>query len=255
MKSFAATTAAALLATISLTSAAPTPQPTPLPVGTKISIVQQLNRQDTANTVDGIIDKTSVIGTNNMIVEAAVNGAGATPWCAGFSDEAATKVVKNINEKQDGIFNSVRTASYGDVPVLVASYWCANTRPEVEAFVAKAAAAAPVNNGQYAYASATTTYAAAAYTTTSTATATPSASAGATVRVSIETAPDTFFQEELPANVGLQSSAGTRLADGAISVEVVDATTGDCDFVDADGNAIDFSARKLVAVPKFVCEA
>jgi hypothetical protein len=263
MKSFTAATAATLLATISLTSAAPTPQASTLAVGTKISIVQQLNRQDTANQVDGIIDKTSVIGTDNLIVEAAIVGSGATPWCAGFSDEAATKVVKNINFQGDGIFNAIRSASYGDEPVVVASYWCANTRPEVEAFVANAAAA---NNGQYntypaattttyAAASSTAAYAAASSTGTAAVDSSKWSSTAATVRVEIETAPDEFRQEELPANVGLQAVAGTLLENGAISVSVVDQTEGDCDFVDANQQAIDFSARKLVQIAQFVCES
>ncbi|KPI39364.1 uncharacterized protein AB675_5178 [Cyphellophora attinorum] len=112
-----------------------------LPKGTKLTITQQLDRQDTANTVDGLILGTTPTNPGNVAVEAAVNEVG--PWCAGFSDAKAQNVVKSINEKKDGIFNSVRPASYGNTPVPIGSYWCANTRLEVEQFVAKVGPFAP----------------------------------------------------------------------------------------------------------------
>ena len=123
---------------VSTTAAAPSSTFTK---GFPLTVVQQLDRQDTANQVPAQILGTNANGQNNMIVEAAVLQSG--PWCAGFSDQKAQNVVKSINFKQDGIFNSIRPASYGNTPVLVGSYWCAATRLEVEQFVAKIGPFAP----------------------------------------------------------------------------------------------------------------
>jgi hypothetical protein len=135
--------ASATTTTTTTTSAAATATATAslLPKGTKLTITQQLDRQDTANTVDGLILGTTPTNPGNAAVEAAVNEVG--PWCAGFSDAKAQNVVKSINEKMDGIFNSARPASYGNTPVPIGSYWCANTRLEVEQFVAKVGPFAP----------------------------------------------------------------------------------------------------------------
>jgi hypothetical protein len=80
--------------------------------------------------------------------------------------------------------------------------------------------------------------------------------APAIVRVQIESeAGTTFSQEDLPANVGVQSAQGVRgIGRPVVSVQVV-SSEGDCDFIDAQGQVIDFEASEgLVQIAVFVCE-
>jgi hypothetical protein len=123
----------AFVAALSLTNAAPTPQSNFLSSGSSIGIKVQLAGFDTASVINAKLDQTTVVDRNTQIQQAEVNQAG--PWCAGFSDTGASSVVRAANG--DGIFDSVNPAVYGSV-VTVQSYWCANTRAEVEAFVARA---------------------------------------------------------------------------------------------------------------------
>ncbi|KPI37425.1 uncharacterized protein AB675_10351 [Cyphellophora attinorum] len=132
----------AFVATLTLTIAAPTPQSTFLSSGTTIGIKVQLAGFDTASVINAQLDQTTVVDRNTQIQQAEVNQAG--PWCAGFSDTAASRVVRAVNG--DGIFDQANPAVYGSV-VTVQSYWCANTRPEVEAFVARAGGNGGDGNG------------------------------------------------------------------------------------------------------------
>ena len=225
-------TASAVAAILSLANAAPmaATQSTPTEIGIKV----QLAGFDAASVLTAVLDQTTVARIQ-QIKEAEVNEVG--PWCAGFSDAAATSVVRAVNG--DGIFDSANPAIYiqdqdQEKTVTVASYWCAQTRKEVENFVARA--------GQKE----TATYATSTYSTPA-ASATPpppvnnggnngNNNGAATVRVQIETeAATTFFQEDLAANAGIVSASAVRqFADQVFSVNVVG--SGDCQFfADAAG--------------------
>lgn len=83
--------------------------------------------------------KTTTVNTSSAkkITGARIDGV-AGPWCAAFSDAAATVYVPGF-EGSDGIFNSVNSASYGALGVYVNSFWCAETKKEVEARIKKTA--------------------------------------------------------------------------------------------------------------------
>ena len=135
------TTKTTVLSLFAVVSAAPTgtstptatPTSTALPSGTTIRITQQLNRSETATQVNAYIDVVATQRSSNNIIEAGVLQVG--PWCAGFSDAEAQHVVRSVNFEGDGIFNSERSAKYGDAQVFIGSYYCANTRQEVVDYI------------------------------------------------------------------------------------------------------------------------
>ena len=77
----------------------------------------------------------AVTRNNERVLRASVRSQGRNPWCAGFSDAGATQFLRGSNG--DGIFNSANTAVYstGSFGAEVKSFWCAETKPEVEAFI------------------------------------------------------------------------------------------------------------------------
>jgi hypothetical protein len=233
---YSLSTISAFAAALSLTSAAPVASST----SQDVVIVRQLAGFDAASTINAKLDATTV--NDRKVKSATVSSAG--PWCAGFTDSQATQPAKALNG--DGIFDSANEAIYtNDVndAVEIGSWWCAATRPEVEAFVKKALAsgdaatpaappAEPVNNGGNA--------------------------AAVTVRVQIQqdAAATTFTQEELPANVGVVAASTIRGLSPAADITIVSSGSGDCNFIDANGLAIDFAAVDgVVDIAAFVCEA
>lgn len=248
-------TVSALVAALSLVSAAPMPQNNDNSNSnsdSEVNIVRELRGFDAASTIIAQLDATTV--NDRDVKGASLRTQG--PWCAGFSDEEATKPVPALNG--DGIFDSENAVVYTedvDDAVPVGSWWCAATRKEVEDFVANAVDGGNKddekdgdkddnkdddkddnkdddkgdnNNGD----------------------------ADETVRVQIELeAGTTFVQKELPANVGeVDASEVRQLADGVVSVEV--RGDGECAFFDARGNNLDVSGSSddLVEIATFVCE-
>merc|ERR1711939_1013662 len=211
-------TASALLAALSLTSAAPMPSTSTSTSSSSsgsssssVTIVLQLEGFDAASTLRANLDATTV--NNRDAKSAALQQAG--PWCAGFTDAQATQPVPALNG--DGIFDSANEAIYSqDEAVTVGSFWCAQTRGEVEDFVARA------TNGQGSNDNQTNNGNGNANT----------GNADATVRVQIELeAGTTFVQAELPANIG------------------------NCQFFDAQGQTLNFGGDELVQVASFECQA
>lgn len=235
-------TISAFVAALSLVSAAPMPS---AGASQEVIIVRQLADFDSASTITAKLDATTT--NERRVKSAAVSSLG--PWCAGFTDSKATKPAKALNG--DGIFDAKNPAVYAPEgsDVQIGSWWCGATRPEVENFVKKALAggkkgndnipapAQPINNGG--------------------ATLPTPVEAPVTVRVEVQT--DTlgssFFQEELPANVGIQSARTTRTLGRVAKVTVI-SSNGDCSFIDANDQAIDFgTGSQLVDIVSFVCEA
>jgi hypothetical protein len=214
------------------------------------TIIRQLNGFDTASTIEVQLDATTPNDRN--VRSARMQQPG--PWCAGFTDEEAKQPARALNG--DGIFDSANEVVYTNDQngaVGIGSWWCALTRGEVEAFVARArnngggnnnggqTPAAPVNGG-----------------------GNNGGNNGGgnnngperTVRVQLETERGTtFFQENLPANVGIQSAQNLpRFNRPIFDIRVIG--EGACDFTDDSGRAINFAEipREGVQVVGFVCE-
>ena len=245
-------TVSAFVAALSLASAAPMPS---AGASQDVIIVRQLAGFDEASTITAKLDATTI--NDRSVKSAAVSSLG--PWCAGFTDSKATQPAKALNG--DGIFNSQNPAVYAPEgsSIEIGSWWCGATRPEVENFVKNAlvggskdnkdttAPVQPINNGANNGGNVP-------------APAEPvnNGEAPVTVRVEVQTdtAGTTFFQEELPANVGVQSASTTRTLGRVAKVTVVGSGSGDCSFIDANGLAINFgTGSELIDVVAFVCEA
>lgn len=238
-------TVSAFVAALSLASAAPMPS---AGASQDVIIVRQLADFDSASTITAKLDATTV--NDRSVKSAAVSSLG--PWCAGFTDSKATQPAKALNG--DGIFDAKNPAVYAPEgsAVEIGSWWCGATRPEVENFVKNALAggkkgsndnnapapAEPINNGANNGGN------------------TGDAPVTVRVEIQVDTSATTFFQEELPANVGVQSASTTRNLGRVAKVTVVSSGSGACDFIDANGQAIDFgTGSELIDVVAFVCEA
>lgn len=250
-------TVSAFVAALSLASAAPMPQAA---TSQDVIIVRQLAAFDSASTITAKLDATTV--NNGKVKAAAVSSAG--PWCAGFTDAQATKPATALNG--DGIFDSENPAVYAgeNDAIRIGSWWCAATRPEVETFVQKAlgggkkggknsgkttpAPAEPVNNGGNNNGN---------NNNNGGSNSGNNGAAAVTVRVQIQkdAAATEFTQEELPANVGLQAASTIRGLGRVADVTLVSSNGGECDFIDANGQAINFAqVDGLVTIAAFVCE-
>lgn len=243
-------TVSALVAALSLASAAPMPgnngnsnsnSGSQSSGSETVTILRQLAGFDAASTLEAKLDATTL--NNGNVKSASLRTTG--PWCAGFSDAEATQPVPALNG--DGIFDSENEAVYTedvDDAVPVGSWWCAATRGEVEDFVANAIGGGNNggNNGDNNGGN----------------NGGNGGDADQTVRVQIELeAGTTFVQEELPANVGKVDASETRqLGGGVVSVEI--SGEGDCAFFDAQGNNLDVSGSgssdDLIQIATFVCE-
>merc|ERR1711939_947034 len=213
-------TASALLAALSLTSAAPMPSTSTSTSSSSsgsssssVTVVLQLEGFDAASTLRANLDATTV--NNRDAKSAALQQAG--PWCAGFTDAQATQPVPALNG--DGIFDSANEAIYSqDEAVTVGSFWCAQTRGEVEDFVARATNGQGSNDNQ-----------------------TNNGNGNANTGNADATGP-------------VHAGTVRNLANGAISIDVV-GNGGNCQFFDAQGQTLNFGGDELVQVASFECQA
>ena len=233
-------TISAFAAALSLVNAAPTPQAA-ASAGRSITIKVQLAGFDAASTVRANLDQTTV-STNAQIKEAEVSDFG--PWCAGFSDTAATRFQPAVNG--DGIFDSANPAIYSrnTNTVTVGSYWCAATRQEVVNFVARAGGAGNANQAQQNQ----------NFSNNNNNNNNANNNQGGTVRVQIELERDTtFVQEELTANGQLVQASATRNFANGNQIVSLDVFDGNCQFFsDAAGRQ---AARFPGAIGSFRCNA